>query len=143
MAGTAPLESIRPQGGARRYSLIKEIAFVTLLAFGLTLVAWFLPNWLALDVSRRHGLFAVWYCATVTIGCLPWRHPLLSTRLPLISIVIPMTWRIATLAGIVLWASATKWPSLNVFALQLVGFYFIFLALESTLAIRKHLVSRH
>ena len=143
MAGSIPLESIRPNGGSRRYSLTKEIALVLLLALGLTVVAWFLPQWLGLNVGRYYGLIAVWYCAVVSIGCLPWRHPLLSVRFPLVSIVIPMTWRIAALAGIVLWASATKWPSLNVFALQLVGFYFIFLALESALAIRNLSVSRH
>jgi hypothetical protein len=135
-------ETITKQRGSKPYSFVKEILVVGLFAFGLTVVAWFLPYWLGFDDSRRYGLLAVWYCAAVTMGCLPWKHPLLSARLPLISVVIPMTWRITALAGIVLWASATKWPNLNLFSIQLVGYYFPFLALESWLAIQKLLPSR-
>jgi hypothetical protein len=126
----------------KQFTLGSEILWVAGLTILLTPVAWVLPRWLGFDDQRGYGLLAVWYCAGVTLGCLPWKSRVLSRRLPIVSVLIPMTWRITALAGITLWASATKWPNLNLFSLQLVGYYFPYLALESWLAIRKLLPAR-
>lgn len=56
---------------------------------------------------------------------------------PLGSLLLGMTIRTTVVIGAVLVATATKWANHNLFSMTLVGCYFSYLALESSLSIKR------
>ena len=138
--GGSPVESQpgdhRLDGGVgigRDLNHSKRLWICTLvLSATLSGLAWMLSIF---GHSVEKHLLAIWYCAAVTLTTLLWTTGGIARRFPVFATLMNTNWRIGAIAGLALVVTATKWPQGNSFCLYLVGYYFVFLVLESVLSI--------